>query len=266
MAGIGKYKKGKAFSLKSGNKPSFFKMGSSPAKKMDVYTNVLDEEGNPDIRKMDTKSYGVEGNIKRVKNIQKNNRSIRAENEQNLDSNMINKHGADNYKAYTDWKFYGEGDYNDEQKAMFKEMDKSSDAFMNKGTVNVAVDGEEAKYFRGLYGDKYANWDTGRDKDALTKDMTNITGKANLFMSDGSRTAGFPEDESTAKTDFLTPESGSFVMSGKDPRSFDDPNTKYPGSGGQLLTRQEIKDLTKKGEEREDSVNPLPKKNKYKKK
>jgi len=32
MAGIGKYKKGKAFTLKSGNKPSFFKMGSSPVK------------------------------------------------------------------------------------------------------------------------------------------------------------------------------------------------------------------------------------------
>ena len=32
MAGIGDYEKGKAFSLKSGNKPSFKKMGSSPAK------------------------------------------------------------------------------------------------------------------------------------------------------------------------------------------------------------------------------------------
>ena len=32
MAGIGKYEKGKAFALRSGNKPSFFKMGSSPTK------------------------------------------------------------------------------------------------------------------------------------------------------------------------------------------------------------------------------------------
>jgi hypothetical protein len=31
MAGIGKYKKGVAFTLKSGNKPSFPQMGSSPA-------------------------------------------------------------------------------------------------------------------------------------------------------------------------------------------------------------------------------------------
>ena len=32
MAGIGKYKKGKAFTLKSGNKPAFKQMGSSPMK------------------------------------------------------------------------------------------------------------------------------------------------------------------------------------------------------------------------------------------
>ena len=32
MAGIGDYEKGKAFSLKSGNKPSFKKLGSSPTK------------------------------------------------------------------------------------------------------------------------------------------------------------------------------------------------------------------------------------------
>ena len=32
MAGIGDYEKRKAFSLKSGNKPSFKKMGSSPTK------------------------------------------------------------------------------------------------------------------------------------------------------------------------------------------------------------------------------------------
>ena len=31
MAGLGKYKKGVAFTLKSGNKPSFTQMGSSPA-------------------------------------------------------------------------------------------------------------------------------------------------------------------------------------------------------------------------------------------
>ena len=32
MAGIGEYKKGAKFELKSGNKPSFFQMGSSPIK------------------------------------------------------------------------------------------------------------------------------------------------------------------------------------------------------------------------------------------
>ena len=31
MAGLGKYKKGAAFTLKSGNKPTFVQMGSSPA-------------------------------------------------------------------------------------------------------------------------------------------------------------------------------------------------------------------------------------------
>tara|TARA_R100000458_G_C8159599_1_gene164201 strand:+ start:165 stop:710 length:546 start_codon:yes stop_codon:yes gene_type:complete len=33
MAGIGKYKKGAKFTLKSGNNPSFFEMGSSPLRK-----------------------------------------------------------------------------------------------------------------------------------------------------------------------------------------------------------------------------------------
>ena len=32
MAGLGKYKKGAKFTLKSGNKPTFKCMGSSPAK------------------------------------------------------------------------------------------------------------------------------------------------------------------------------------------------------------------------------------------
>ena len=35
MAGIGKYKKGKAFQLKSGNKPTFKMMGSSPLQSHD---------------------------------------------------------------------------------------------------------------------------------------------------------------------------------------------------------------------------------------
>ena len=37
MAGLGDYKKGKAFTLKSGNKPTFKDMGSSPLSKRDVY-------------------------------------------------------------------------------------------------------------------------------------------------------------------------------------------------------------------------------------
>ena len=39
MAGIGSYEKGKAFALKSGNKPSFKGMGSSPLKKHDGTTS-----------------------------------------------------------------------------------------------------------------------------------------------------------------------------------------------------------------------------------
>ena len=37
MAGLGDYKKGKAFTLKSGNKPTFKNMGSSPLSRRDVY-------------------------------------------------------------------------------------------------------------------------------------------------------------------------------------------------------------------------------------
>lgn len=40
MAGIGKYEKGKAFTLRSGNKPSFFKMSSSPVKDTDPHTGL----------------------------------------------------------------------------------------------------------------------------------------------------------------------------------------------------------------------------------
>ena len=54
MAGIGSYKKGKAFTLKSGNKPSFKRMGSSPAKHGTTSDFHYGKNGhNPDI--MDNK-------------------------------------------------------------------------------------------------------------------------------------------------------------------------------------------------------------------
>jgi hypothetical protein len=59
MAGIGKYKKGKAFTLKSGNKPMFKQMGSSPIKVAGAFidgeratyeeTRAAEEEGK-DVR------------------------------------------------------------------------------------------------------------------------------------------------------------------------------------------------------------------------
>ena len=47
MAGIGKYTKGKKFALKSGNKPSFKMMGSSPMKQGE-HEGVHGEEKEPE--------------------------------------------------------------------------------------------------------------------------------------------------------------------------------------------------------------------------
>ena len=67
MAGIGNYEKGKAFTLKSGNKPTFKNIGSSPVKKRTVEklpeggkkVTVTDKEGR--VKKEVIKGKGYRG-------------------------------------------------------------------------------------------------------------------------------------------------------------------------------------------------------------
>ena len=56
MAGIGKYKKGAAFTLKSGNKPSFTQMGSGSSPGKYKTTPLLAEDETPKVKEGDSKA------------------------------------------------------------------------------------------------------------------------------------------------------------------------------------------------------------------
>ena len=56
MAGIGKYKKGAAFTLKSGNKPSFAQMGSGLSPGKYKTTPLLAEDETPKVKEGDSKA------------------------------------------------------------------------------------------------------------------------------------------------------------------------------------------------------------------
>ena len=56
MAGIGKYKKGAAFTLKSGNKPSFAQMGGGLSPGKYKTTPLLAEDETPKVKEGDSKA------------------------------------------------------------------------------------------------------------------------------------------------------------------------------------------------------------------
>ena len=56
MAGIGKYKKGAAFTLKSGNKPSFTQMGGGLSPGKYKTTPLLAEDETPKVKEGDSKA------------------------------------------------------------------------------------------------------------------------------------------------------------------------------------------------------------------
>ena len=71
MAGIGDYKKGGKFTLKSGNSPLAFKeMGSSPARKMDITVGGLPVEGSSgsDKKKSTTQAHIIAKNQEVINN------------------------------------------------------------------------------------------------------------------------------------------------------------------------------------------------------
>ena len=83
MAGIGKYAKGKKFTLKSGNKPSFKMMASYPLKQGPKHDPKKDSEATADpkkgkefINKPPTTSEKVQGVISKVKDAATNPKSI----------------------------------------------------------------------------------------------------------------------------------------------------------------------------------------------
>ena len=59
MAGIGKYKKGVAFTLKSGNKPSFTQMGSGSSTPLLADTEKTTEDGTPKVKEGDSKKVKI---------------------------------------------------------------------------------------------------------------------------------------------------------------------------------------------------------------
>ena len=59
MAGIGKYKKGAAFTLKSGNKPSFAQMGSGLSPGKYKTTPLLAEDETPKVKEGDSKAVKI---------------------------------------------------------------------------------------------------------------------------------------------------------------------------------------------------------------
>ena len=59
MAGIGKYKKGAAFTLKSGNNPSFTQMGSGSSTPLLADTEKTTEDETPKVKKEDSKGVKI---------------------------------------------------------------------------------------------------------------------------------------------------------------------------------------------------------------
>ena len=59
MAGIGKYKKGVAFTLKSGNKPSFTQMGSRSSTPLLADTEKTTEDETPKVKEEDSRKVKI---------------------------------------------------------------------------------------------------------------------------------------------------------------------------------------------------------------
>jgi hypothetical protein len=59
MAGIGKYKKGAAFTLKSGNKPSFTQMGGGSSTPLLADTEKTTEDETPKVKPEDSKGVKI---------------------------------------------------------------------------------------------------------------------------------------------------------------------------------------------------------------
>ena len=144
MPGIGKYKKGKAFSLRSGNKPSGFKMmGSSkasPAK--DLYIHRPDGR----ISKLDEKTYGQEDLMKRYERIMNQNAQRQLENEKSLDAKMAEL----GYDTQT-MNAYFNGELN-AQEDLYKEISAAEKKHLNSGLTKMAVDKQFGNTLRKRIG------------------------------------------------------------------------------------------------------------------
>ena len=246
MPGIGKYKKGKAFSLRSGNKPSGFKMmGSSkasPAK--DLYIHRPDGS----ISKLDEKNYSQEDLMKRYEKIMNQNAQRQIENEESLDAKMAELgYDTETMNAY----FNGELD----DKNLNDEISAAESKHLNSGLTKMAVDKQFGNTLRKRIG--------GDTLSPKSKKYTTSSGMENFPMSE--RMDGFDSTEEDSQAEFLDSNPSSNVyFSSKIGNELDDEGTPT-GTGSNFLTHDYIGGLKKEREElakQQNQTNPIQYKDK----
>ena len=242
MPGIGKYKKGKAFSLRSGNKPSGFKMmGSSkasPAK--DLYIHRPD--GN--ISKLDEKNYSQEDLMKRYEKIMNQNAQRQIENEESLDAKMAELgYDTKTMNAY----FNGELD----DKNLNDEISAAESKHLNSGLTKMAVDKQFGNTLRKRIG--------GDTMNPKSKKYSTYSGMEDFPMSE--RMDGFDSTEEDNQAEFLDSNPSSNVyFSSKIGNELDDPNNPDVGASSNFLTQDYIGGLKKEREElanQQNQTNPI---------
>lgn len=246
MPGIGKYKKGKAFSLRSGNKPSGFKMmGSSktsPAK--DLYIHRPDGR----ISKLDEKNYSQEDLMKRYEKIMNQNAQRQIENEKSLDA----KFAELGYDTQTIQNYFN-GELDD--KNLSDEISAAESKHLNSGLTKMAVDKQFGNTLRKRIG--------GDTMNPKSKRYSTYSGMENFPMSE--RMDGFDSTEEDNQAQFLDSNPSSNVyFSSKIGNELDDEGTPT-GTGSNFLTQDYIGGLKKEREElakQQNQTNPIQYKDK----
>ena len=249
MPGIGKYKKGKAFSLRSGNKPSGFKMmGSSkasPAK--DLYIHRPDGS----ISKLDESLYSQEQLMKRYEKIINQNSDRKHANEESLDAKMAEL----GYDQQTMDAYYN-GELN-AQEDLFKEISAAEEKHLNSGLTKMAVDKQFGNTLRKRIG--------GDTLSPKSKKYSPYSMDKSFSMTERMGD-GFDSTEEENQTAFLDPNpSGDVYFSNKIGNELDDPSNPDVGASSNFLTEDYVGGLKKEREElakQQNQTNPIQYKNK----
>ena len=249
MPGIGKYKKGKAFSLRSGNKPSGFKMmGSSkasPAK--DLYIHRPDGS----ISKLDEKTYSQEDLMKRYEKIINQNANRKNANEESLDAKMAEL----GYDKQTMNAYYN-GELN-AQEDLFKEISAAESKHLNSGLTKMAVDKQFGNTLRKRIGGDTLSPSSRRYSPYAMDKSFSMTERM------GGGVDSTEEDNQAAFLD--SNPSGDVYFSSKIGNELDDPSNPDVGASSNFLTEDYIGGLKKEREElakQQNQTNPIQYKDK----